>query len=1063
VNLQPVILTQEDKDRIDRENPNSYGKALKYGSDPEKQHYFVCPRYWCLKTNSSISEEDVKAGKCGKVLPPNSDGKPISPGHYVYEFTDNKYHKDVNGNYIQHYPGFKSSSKHPDGLCLPCCFAGVKDKNGNYIFDSELQKKRREQCINPETDKLTKEEQKTNYILGVARIPLIQYRFGFLPPSVEIFFGINHEDLVTPTNAALIKPNSNALLRYGVEKNTNKSFVACIADLYADMNDISSVPTVTEMLEIIKESISLDMFLKYNNGSLASTFQSKKKRIVEMDDIEKYNDTVFYKSIDQTNEAQMDFLEDTIIAFQNFLNYLTDDSSQIDYTYLWDLLCTPNKKLITNGLNLLILHIPNKDITDDIEIICPTNPYSNKLYDKRKETVIILKQENFFEPIYLYKINDKGDTTIRKSFYEANADYNIKLILNIVENNIGKCRPNVSMPNVYTFKQNITSMVLLDVLKTYNYAVVSQIMNYQGKIIGLNVTPPNNRGFFVNENPNAFFVPCYPSSQIDDLPILYMENNNWNDYVRTRDFLIELNAVSNNEIFCKPAFKILEDGLIVGILTETNQFLQISPPQENIMDDGIEVINHSNYLLADAVITTKKEQDAERIDVTTNITLESKFYNAFRNTIRTLLNQYENKEIREKILAIIREPTLNYNDKLFQIEYYIKIFSKKSFSFAEIDHEILADLDEITTCTTNNKNKSYCLLQDDTYKLIIPRFHLISGVDNKTVYYARIADELLRYKRIQLFMFEPKNYLHLGNIEYKLNDNEFIILESLLTNEYFEDLIPFQKSVHVNNITYELANPSVSIKYDNFIPLRSQQTNSETMTNNQELAIQCIKETRDVVGNATSYWKNLFPKSCKEMVFNNTNRCSFYMMIHILQQNVMMYNLQQNANNMYSIEQLKTTLCECYRKYMDVYKTKIEDTLFAQGKREIINKVRTQSVTLETMIMSESYYLTNLDIWLLAYEMDLPIILFATNPFKNMVPNINWLALSKTVDTVIHNKVHFIRSPADYEMNKTPEHHLITPMLELREIKGFDNMLRSARSGGEYKKCITSFTDFLNM
>ena len=1054
VNLQPVILTQEDKDRIDRENPNSYGKALKYGSDPDKQHYFVCPRYWCLKTNSSISEEDVKAGKCGKVLPPNSDGKPVLPGHYVYEFTDNKYHKDVNGNYIQHYPGFKSSSKHPDGLCLPCCFAGVKDKNGNYIFDSELQKKRREQCINPETDKLTKEEQKTNYILGVARIPLIQYRFGFLPPSVEIFFGINHEDLVTPTNSALIKPNSNALLRYGVEKNTNKSFVACIADLYADMNDKSSVPTINEMLEIIKVSISLDMFLKYNNGSLATTFQSKKKRMIEMDEIEKYNDTVFYKSIDQTNEAQMDFLEDTIIAFQNFLNYLTDDSSPIDYTYLWDLLCTPNKKLFINGLNLLILHIPNKDITDDIEIICPTNPYSNKLYDKQKETVILLKQENFFEPIYLYKINPKGELTIHKRFHEANADYNIKLILNIVENNIGKCRPNVSMPNVYTFKRNITSVVLLDILKTINYTVVSQIMNYQGKIIGLNVTAPNNRGFFLNENPNAFFVPCYPSSQIDDLPILYMENNNWNDYVRTRDFLIELNAVSNNEIFCKPAFKILEDGLIVGILTETNQFIQISPPQENIMDDGIETINHSNYLLADAVITTKKEQDTERIDVTTNITLESKFYNAFRNTIRTLLNQYENKEIREKILEIIREPILNYNDKLYKIQYYVKEFSKKSFSFAEIDSELLADLDEITTCTTNNKNKSYCLLQDDSYKLIIPHFHLISGMDNTIVYYARIADELLRYKRIQLFMFEPKNYLHLGNIEYKLNDNEFIILESLLTNEYFEDLIPFQKSIHVNNITYELANPSISMKYDNFIPLQSQQTNSETMSNNQELAVQCIKETREVVGNATSYWKNLFPKSCKEMVFNNTNRCGFYMMIHIL---------QQTANNIYSIEQLKMKLCDCYRKYMDVYKTKIENTLFAQGKRDIINKVRTQSVTLETMIMSETYYLTNLDIWVFAYEMDLPIILFATNPFKNMVPNINWLVLSKTVDTVIHNKLHFIRSPADYEMNKTPEHHLIIPMLELREIKGFDNMLRTARSGGEYKKCITSFTDFLKM
>jgi hypothetical protein len=177
----------------------------------------------------------------------------------------------------------------------------------------------------------------------------------------------------------------------------------------------------------------------------------------------------------------------------------------------------------------------------------------------------------------------------------------------------------------------------------------------------------------------------------------------------------------------------------------------------------------------------------------------------------------------------------------------------------------------------------------------------------------------------------------------------------------------------------------------------------------------------------------------------------------------MIHILQEKLNTLFSIEQLKMTLCDCYRKYMDIYKTKIEDTLFAQGKREIIHKVRTQSVSLETIIISESYYLTNLDIWLLAYEMELPIILFSTNPFKNMVPNVNWLVLPKTVDTVINDPVHFIRSPADYEFNKTPEHHLITPMLELREVKGFENMLRSARSGGEYKKCITSFADFLKI
>jgi hypothetical protein len=57
---QPVILTDEEKKRIDETNPGSYGHALHYGSSEDKKHWYICPRYWCLKTNSSISEEDVR-------------------------------------------------------------------------------------------------------------------------------------------------------------------------------------------------------------------------------------------------------------------------------------------------------------------------------------------------------------------------------------------------------------------------------------------------------------------------------------------------------------------------------------------------------------------------------------------------------------------------------------------------------------------------------------------------------------------------------------------------------------------------------------------------------------------------------------------------------------------------------------------------------------------------------------------------------------------------------------------------------------------------------------------
>jgi hypothetical protein len=45
---QPVILTEEEKRRIDEEHPGSYSQVIKYGSDPKKPYYYICPRYWSI-------------------------------------------------------------------------------------------------------------------------------------------------------------------------------------------------------------------------------------------------------------------------------------------------------------------------------------------------------------------------------------------------------------------------------------------------------------------------------------------------------------------------------------------------------------------------------------------------------------------------------------------------------------------------------------------------------------------------------------------------------------------------------------------------------------------------------------------------------------------------------------------------------------------------------------------------------------------------------------------------------------------------------------------------------
>ena len=124
VKRQPVILTQQEKDRIDKLQPDSYDKEtiIKYGSSEDNQHYFICPRYWCLTTDMPLTEKDIKDGKCGgeeSIIPRNA--KTVPPGKYIYEFYSKQQH-DVDGEYAKQYPGYMEGKINKNGFCSPCCF-----------------------------------------------------------------------------------------------------------------------------------------------------------------------------------------------------------------------------------------------------------------------------------------------------------------------------------------------------------------------------------------------------------------------------------------------------------------------------------------------------------------------------------------------------------------------------------------------------------------------------------------------------------------------------------------------------------------------------------------------------------------------------------------------------------------------------------------------------------------------------------------------------------------------------------------------------------------------------
>ena len=59
---QPVLLTKEEFQKINKDKPGFLKPedVLKYGSDPKNPNYYICPRYWCLKTNTPIDPSELK-------------------------------------------------------------------------------------------------------------------------------------------------------------------------------------------------------------------------------------------------------------------------------------------------------------------------------------------------------------------------------------------------------------------------------------------------------------------------------------------------------------------------------------------------------------------------------------------------------------------------------------------------------------------------------------------------------------------------------------------------------------------------------------------------------------------------------------------------------------------------------------------------------------------------------------------------------------------------------------------------------------------------------------------
>jgi hypothetical protein len=816
-----------------------------------------------------------------------------------------------------------------------------------------------------------------------------------------------------------------------------------MADIYGSLPNKSPV-SLDEFRQILVDSISLDDYIRIENGSLVGTFQPKKR--IPIEDIERYSESIFYQQNIDKKDSQYYFLEDTISSFENFQRYLLDKKTPITHLYIWDSLSSKNPLLFPDGLNIIIIEKSTTDLTENVQLLCSPNP--TNYYDETRETVLIYKFEDLYEPIYLYTKKGQNDTLeVIKRFHKDTfpAPYLEKLLKTILLSTNQQCK---STPTVYNFKVNISAMELKKILESIGYSIEFQVVNYNRKVIGMMVSK-------VLGSP-LIMIPSSPSSILMGegktllYPIKYMDDIIWQDYKTTKTTLSNISIESQGKILCEPQMKVIENNLIVGILTETNQFLQIDPPitfdkEDQGGDDYLKPFEafgykEKGYFIADKALTINPNQDEERIKAIHNITLETKFYIAFRNTIRLLLNDYENKDVRRILKEELEKKGSLYSIQLKKVFIILQFLLQGRVEFFLYDKDkllLLKELEEITSCHSNSSllaEKPYCGIKDNNGVLYIPKNNLVDErVDNERNYINRVADELIRHKRIRNYIFEPKKYLNITNLEYKINQEEILLLESLLEN-YLKNMKVYTTNNYIQNIPYELAVPSNYQNTTKRVEWKEEQQEEEEEEENLEIEGsqqggggkrgKGIKIITSKI-RASGFWKNVFPKNTVEIQYYKNRYCSF-----VLLQTIYHEYFQKEI----SIQEIKNALWVEYSSKISSSYSKLIELFKEEGKKWKDGKM-------EEIIKGDTYVITKLDIWTFGSHFNIPIVLYSNkNGQLFRLLDANWILCNTNHQpTNTTDKYFFVYS----NQEKIPEYSLI-------ETSGFPSSLRSKIRNPDY-------------
>jgi hypothetical protein len=798
--LVPRSIDGTQKDEIVKkfENKKIYGlknskgeikNGIKIIEDTtNKGKWHLCSRYWDLTEHTELTEEEVlnKTKLTTEMLYKELKNVKKFKKDYDIKFNyDSAKHTSINEytHLIPYYKGERTRDGEREGE-LPCCGTKYKQPSKN------------------KKDTLINKKMKSKYITYKRNLTYGQW--GFMSTELEHLF---HIDINEVSDAGGINKDTKTLLRRGVMFVKNQSFISCLFEVYNDLHP--KTKTIRDFKNTICERITVDNYMFFNNGSLYPSFlpdgnidelfDKLSNKIHEhsslFEDIININDAE-YKITDVNTMTALKnnlsiFHKSVIISMYNFKDYITNDDTIIDHKFLIDVLT----KRDDYGIAILDVNIVifehNHNNAMDIKVPL-TNGNPN---NEDRKTMLIFKDTTEYVPLFLYDNNKAKMLFDSKATESENEDdkWHEDKISNVISDifkfvkdesdTFSTNEQNAKIDKGYTYPIKIENII--SHLRNTNYSIDHQIVNHSFIVVGLVIKNV--------ESDLLFYIPCQNEPPVminDEILIDHVDGitEYYNSFEETQSIYKNFkNDTKINIVLKKPLYMENADGdnEVRGFLTNTYQYVKINSP---FPYDSMDLSDRTNstrideYLSADIISSLPNKPDDTRLRNSINIQLETNYYNVFRTVLRDECSDTSNRAFVNKLKVFLTDYNSEQDISVkktikTKVENEIRTKISGHFTFKREDYE----KPRTTIINRGQKNK-----EGKYDKITIPKQNLMNNeLNNEIFYYKKITDEIIRYPHVRNFLLEPQHYLNLTEDVFKINDDELLLLESVLLASNF--------------------------------------------------------------------------------------------------------------------------------------------------------------------------------------------------------------------------------------------------------------------------------------